>query len=364
MRYRLLDVLACPRCQGVLALQNVSSALGDDVLSARLICRGCGAVFPVSDGIPRLLPPGAEGSSSGAQGTGSRRTAATFGYEFSRFSQPSREDNRMLFFRKTGIDPDFYRKVKFSRNGDSLIEAHSGYRPDGGLLSGKWALDLGCGMGRFADVARDYAREVVGLDMSLAVDRARSLYGQYGNVHFVQGDILSPPLRRESFDFVYSLGVLHHTSSTQLGFRQAASMCRPGGHLAVWVYPPSYWNGALRGAVARTLRLFTRRLSPMQLHFFCVLLYPLGALQLRLAARKWSKLLGSPFFLVPVPRDQQRRRIDMGVIYDYYSPHYVWTHTPGEVFDWFLENGFDDVRILPVETAIIGRKAPAGTAAA
>ena len=365
MRYKLLDVLACPQCQAAFALQNVESAHEDDVLLGTLICCGCGATFPVSGGIPRLLPVGAGGekgsAGSPAPETGPHRTAATFGYEFSRFSQPNREDNRMLFFRKTGIDPDFYRHVKFSRNGDSVIDSPPGYRPDGGLLSGKWALDLGCGMGRFADVARDYAREVVGLDMSLAVDTAQSRYGQYRNVHFIQGDILSPPLRRESFDFVYSLGVLHHTSSTWLGFQKAASLCRPGGHLAVWVYPPGYWNGAIRGGVAKTLRLFTKRLSPRQLHAFCALLYPLGALQLRLATRKWSKLLGSLFFLVPVPRDQVRGRVDLGVIYDYYSPHYVWTHTSEEVFEWYLESGFDDVRILPVETALIGRKSQATT---
>ncbi len=367
MRYKLLDVLACPQCQAAFALENVESAHDDDVLSGTLICCGCGATFPVSGGIPRLLPVGTGGekgsAGSPAQATGPHRTAATFGYEFSRFSQPNREDNLMLFFRKTGIDPDFYRHVKFSPNGDSVIDAHPGYRPDGGLLNGKWALDLGCGMGRFADIARDYAREVVGLDMSLAVNTARSRYGQYRSVHFIQGDILSPPFRQGSFDFVYSLGVLHHTRSTILAFRQAASLCRPGGHLAVWVYPPGYWNDVIRGSIAKGLRLVTKRLSPRQLHVFCLALYPLGLLQLLLARRWWCKILGSPFFLVPVPRDQERRRVDLGVIYDYYSPHYIWTHTTEEVFDWYLESGFDEVRILPVETALIGRKGPARAAA-
>jgi SAM-dependent methyltransferase len=264
----------------------------------------------------------------------------------------------MMFFRKTGIDPDFYRHVKCSPKGDSVRRAQPGYRPDGSFLEGKCVLDLGCGMGRFADVAREYAREVVGLDFSGAVDTARCRYGHYDNLHFVQGDILSPPFAEGRFDFVYSLGVLHHTRRTSLAFQQAAALCAQGGHLAIWVYPPAFWNDVIRGTVARTLRLVTKRFSPRQLHAFCLALYPLGRLQMFMAGKRWTKILGSPLFLVPVPRDQDGRSVDLGVIYDYYSPQYIWTHTAEEVFDWYLESGFEEVRILPVATAVLGRKGP------
>ena len=358
MKIALLDLLACPLCRGTFRLNVPTRASEEDIVTGTLFCRDCGASFPISEGIPRLLPSLATTNEEKAPSleSGARRTAATFGYEFSHFSQPPVEENRLLFFRKTGIDPAIYRALKNASKGDSLSPMPSGYEPSGDFLEGKLTLELGCGMGRFAAIARDYAREVVALDLSAAVDVARERYGRLPNLHFVQGDILDPPLRYGSFDFVYSLGVLHHTRSTSRAFREASSLCKPGGHVAVWVYPPSYWNDVIRGSIAKTLRLVTARLSPWLLHLFCCLLYPLGKLQTWLARSRWGKILGGPFFLVPVPRDQERGKIDLGVIYDYYSPHYIWTHPAEEVFDWYVENGFDEIRILPVPTAVIGRK--------
>ncbi len=364
MRLALLDLLACPLCRGPLRLSDPAQPSEEDIVAGALVCGDCRASFPISGGIPRLLPSCAvtNDEKSPSQESGARRTASTFGYEFTHFSQPPSEANRLLFFRKTGIDPAIYRALKNNSKGDSLSPVPSGYEPSGEFLEGKLALELGCGMGRFAAIARDYAREVVALDLSGAVDVARRQYGHLPNLHFVQGDILDPPLRHASFDFVYSLGVLHHTRSTSTAFREASSLCKPGGHVAVWVYPPSYWNGVIRGSVAKTLRLVTARLSPSLLHVFCWLLYPLGKLQMWLARSRWRKILGAAFFLVPVPRDQERGEVDVGVIYDYYSPHYIWTHPAEEVYDWYVDNGFDEIRILPVPTAVIGRrrgKAPA-----
>lgn len=360
MRNNILDILVCPLCSSVFDLEQTQQEPKRDILSGALRCQGCGVSFPISNGIPRLLPSFARHEDSlrkkYQQASGTERTAATFGYEFSHFSQPANEENRLLFFRKTGIDEDFYAVLKNASKGDSMTVTQSSYQPNGQLLKGKLILDVGCGMGRFAAIARDYAREVVGFDVSTAVDEAQSRYGHHPNIQFVQGDILHPPFRHGAFDFVYSLGVLHHTECTARAFQQAASLCRSGGHLAVWVYPPGYWNDAIRGSVAKALRLVTGRLSPQRLHTFCRLLHPLGRLQVFLARSRWTKILGSPFFLIPVPRDQVRGRVDLGVIYDYYSPRYIWTHTAAEVFDWYVENGFKEIRILPVETAVLGRK--------
>ena len=55
MRRDLLDILACPDDKAPLAL-TAEQETGDEVISGALTCAACGAVYPIEDGIPNLLP--------------------------------------------------------------------------------------------------------------------------------------------------------------------------------------------------------------------------------------------------------------------------------------------------------------------
>ena len=62
MRHDLLDILACPVCRGILILEAETTAPDDapdagEVLTGTLTCAACNEVYPISDGIPNLLPP-------------------------------------------------------------------------------------------------------------------------------------------------------------------------------------------------------------------------------------------------------------------------------------------------------------------
>lgn len=57
MKRRLLDVLACPRCQHHPLMMEVVSDDGVEVMEGRLICSRCGEIYQITDGIPHLLPP-------------------------------------------------------------------------------------------------------------------------------------------------------------------------------------------------------------------------------------------------------------------------------------------------------------------
>ncbi len=62
MRTDLLDILACPVCKGALTLDAETIASEDapdagEVLTGTLTCPACPEVYPISDGIPNLLPP-------------------------------------------------------------------------------------------------------------------------------------------------------------------------------------------------------------------------------------------------------------------------------------------------------------------
>ena len=88
----------------------------------------------------------------------------------------------------------------------------------------KLVLDAGCGIGRHAFFAAAYgAKEVIGIDLSDAVDTAFENVGHLPNAHIVQADIYDPPFRRATaggdFDFIYSIGVLHHLPDPESGLR-------------------------------------------------------------------------------------------------------------------------------------------------
>ena len=95
-------------------------------------------------------------------------------------------------------------------------------------------LDAGCGMGRWLHFARAAGAEIVGMDVSAAIDVAAAREGD--GADFVQADLRFPPFAPESFDLVYSLGVVHHLEEPMAGVRALAKLVRPGGELRLYVY--------------------------------------------------------------------------------------------------------------------------------
>lgn len=56
MRPDLMDILACPLCKGPLTLHPTEERDGE-VIAGSLHCAACDEHYPISDGIPNLLPP-------------------------------------------------------------------------------------------------------------------------------------------------------------------------------------------------------------------------------------------------------------------------------------------------------------------
>jgi len=107
-------------------------------------------------------------------------------------------------------------------------------------------LEVGCGMGSdLLQFARGGAR-CTGVDLtprSVEITRHRfKLYGADGNFMLSDGEHL--PVRSESFDVVYSNGVLHHTPDTAGAIREVHRVLRPGGTAKIMLYHRNslnYW---------------------------------------------------------------------------------------------------------------------------
>lgn len=107
-------------------------------------------------------------------------------------------------------------------------------------------LEVGCGMGTdLLQFARGGAH-CTGVDLtprSIEITRHRfKLYGADGNFMISDGERL--PFRSESFDVVYSNGVLHHTPDTAGSIREVYRVLRPGGVAKIMLYHRNslnYW---------------------------------------------------------------------------------------------------------------------------
>lgn len=99
-------------------------------------------------------------------------------------------------------------------------------------------LEVGCGVGTdLLQFARAGA-EVYAVDYSpRSVDLARrqlALYGLEGDIQ--AGDAEELPFEDNSFDLVYSWGVIHHTPDTARAAREIVRVLRPGGAARVMIY--------------------------------------------------------------------------------------------------------------------------------
>ena len=109
------------------------------------------------------------------------------------------------------------------------------------FFRGKTILDAGCGTGEETlFLASLGPAEIIGIDMSEgSLDHARSMAEKHGlrNVEFRTGSVLDRTVFPDAlFDFVSSLGCIHHTPDTRAAFANLCRMVKPGGHLSTFIY--------------------------------------------------------------------------------------------------------------------------------
>jgi 2-polyprenyl-3-methyl-5-hydroxy-6-metoxy-1,4-benzoquinol methylase len=103
---------------------------------------------------------------------------------------------------------------------------------------GARVLDAGCGTGQLTLFLSMLGRHVVGIDLSHAsLTKGQRFNERFGlHAHFAQMDLFRPALREESFDYVFTNGVLHHTADASGGFRALLRLLKPGGIMVVGLY--------------------------------------------------------------------------------------------------------------------------------
>ena len=101
-----------------------------------------------------------------------------------------------------------------------------------GPAAGQRGLDIGCGLGWYMSSLRSHGARVVGMDLSAAQVRA----AHAGGATVLRGSAVALPFESGTFDFAYSVNVVHHLPSREhqeQALIEAARILRPGGLLFI-----------------------------------------------------------------------------------------------------------------------------------
>jgi ubiquinone/menaquinone biosynthesis C-methylase UbiE len=107
-----------------------------------------------------------------------------------------------------------------------------------GELTGRDVLEVGCGSGIAVQLFAEAGANVSAVDLTpwaVATTRRRmAAFGLEADVREADAEAL--PFEADSFDLVFSWGVIHHTTDMDAALGELVRILRPGGRLVLMVY--------------------------------------------------------------------------------------------------------------------------------
>jgi uncharacterized protein YbaR (Trm112 family)/SAM-dependent methyltransferase len=355
MRIRALDVLVCPLDKSKLELTvwedevrpltpeqlEIARAMGltpeslsTDVKEGYLVNRRRKILYPIINGIPRLLTFKNSQTERFFESHRDRLEKEAPGFALPEGNgTPGERDVLRSFsaeWTEYGFDEEKYWNVRADvlyKSMDFLLDLKR--QP----VQGKLVLEVGIGIGGIANyVCTSQRCELFGMDLGFAVDAAKLNFGANPFFHIVQASAFAPPFREGTFDFVYSQGVIHHTFSTKTAFDSISKLPKAGGRLYVWVY--SHYDES-RTLIREAVMLLERIFRPLNWR----LPGPLQTLSL---------LPFIPLYILHQNFYASRRenqvkygfREALHSARDRFTPRFIWRHSDDEMAQWFKEAGF------------------------
>lgn len=280
MQYEFLEILRCPVSKTKLRFELISEFTkaydNKEIVEIKegLLFSATGFVFPVIDGIPRLLVESMFDYSEFLEKKlpgfyelrtqlekkhadllqycirKNKKTKASFAFEWS-FLKPEKNDKLWhdnsaqltnVFLKETGEGQEYFAK--------------------------KIVADIGSGHGLMTSTIAHISKLCIGAEISKAVVMAY-VRNKNSNAWYAQADLQFLPFVELSFDLVYSSGVIHHTNDTEKSLSLIGTLIKEEGKICLWLYHPQ--KNVLH-RLMMLLRNFTRRL-PLKIAFVFLLIF-------------------------------------------------------------------------------------------
>lgn len=316
MKAELLELLVCPKSGQKLMALDLTYDKSGEIESGWLVTQDKAYRYPIKNKIPRFV-------------TESNYTD-NFGYQWNKFPL-------------TQLDSYSGHPI----SSDRFFKA-TGWLPED--LKDQWVLDVGCGAGRFAEVALMAGAKVIAFDYSNAVNACLSNIGHHPNLHIVQADIYEMPFLKDFFSYIYSLGVLQHTPDVKKSFFSLLPFLADEGNLCVDFYKKS-WKSWLH--LKYWLRPLTKRCSSKSLFEVLEKYVPRAlSVSIHLASipvlgRYLQRLIPVANYNGILPLDK-KQQFEWSLLdtFDWFSPTYDNPQTPDCIKTWFEEAGLINIHIL------------------
>jgi len=122
---------------------------------------------------------------------------------------------------------------------------------DFGSLGQKDVLEIGVGCGSHAQLLSRAAKSFTGIDLTEYATKCSTARLKCFNCEgtIIRADATKMDFPDNSFDFVWSWGVIHHSANTRKILEEINRVLRPGGKVTVMVYHRSFWHTYVRGAL-------------------------------------------------------------------------------------------------------------------
>jgi ubiquinone/menaquinone biosynthesis C-methylase UbiE len=315
---RSLEEFRCAKCDAPLVLSAVASEdpSQDEIIEGKLRCPQGHTDAPIVRSIPRFVA--------------SESYAANWGFQWNRFDR---------------IQVDSVMRNDLSRD--------RFYKTTGwpSRMEGQRILEVGCGAGRFTQLALEAGAELVSFDLSSSVEAALRNNPRQSRWTLFQGSIYDIPLKKNSFDKIFCMGVLQFCPDVEGAFRSMLPFLKAGGEIVVDVYERSNGLPPLKTFV----RPVTKRLKTENLYkLLCWTIPP--AFEVKKAIHQVPAVGRQLAKLIPIGAishtdrglnytDEELKQVKILSALNMLSPAFEHPQRMEEVRRWFTESGLVEVEL-------------------
>jgi ubiquinone/menaquinone biosynthesis C-methylase UbiE len=153
---------------------------------------------------------------------------------------------------------EFYREIdrRFFANANEFLPQKTipfDRLIDFAKLRDQKVLEIGVGNGSHAQLLATYAGDFTGIDLTeYGVHSTTERMKQFGltNPRIIEMNAEALKFESNSFDFVWSWGVIHHSANPREILKEVFRVLKPGGSFQAMVYYRSYWSYYVFGLLA------------------------------------------------------------------------------------------------------------------
>lgn len=299
MKEKILELLICPYCKNSLRIIEKKEYTNSEIIDGILSC-SCGNKFLITSGVPEIL------------------------------KNMSKESKKIMdSYDKVWNEFDYKKDYTYNLSPEQRLDLFFhifdiSYED----IQDKTILDAGCGNGQLACNISKHGCEVYAMDISNSVKRAFKECDS-SHVHYVKGDLLKFPFKDNSFDFVWSHGVIMASSDPFNAFKNLARSVKKNGMLYVMVYGRnqniffSFLRWPLWKFISKTPSFFQKLFS----YAFIIPIFVF-------------KTIKKSSFSSNILRDSKRQ------YYEMFTTPFIFSFNKNELFSWFTDNGFEDIKFF------------------